>query len=97
MLQHLLKILSCIGFFHLRDFFRCSFGNYISAPVAALRSEVDNVVSLFYDIQIVFNNDYRVAFVDKSVQYVQQLLNIGKMKSCCRLVEDVESASSASL
>ena len=37
--------------------------NNASAAVASFRSKVKNVVSVFYDVKIVFNNDDGVSFV----------------------------------
>ena len=47
-----------------------------SAFVARIRSQVDEVVRCFYYIQVVFDDNDRVAAVHQALQYLQQLMDI---------------------
>ena len=64
------SVRSMPGFFDLRHFFRCALAYDASALIAAFRTEVDYVVSLFYDIEVVLDDDYSVAFVDQPVEHI---------------------------
>src|SRR4051812_13814681 len=48
------------------------------------------MVSHFYYIEIVFDDQYTVPPVNQFVQHVQQMLNILKMKAGSGLIEDIE-------
>ena len=72
------------------DLFRRARYDNLSASVAAFRAEVDHVVCGLDDIHVVFDGQYRVACVHKSMQTVEQALDIGEVKSRGRLVENVE-------
>ena len=55
------------------------------------RAKIDDPVSRLDHIQIVFDDDYGVSCIDKSVQHSQQMFDIDEVKSRRRLVEDVNS------
>ena len=50
------------------DLLRRAGGNDAAAAVAALGAEVDHPVGGLDDVQIVFNNDHRIAGINKPVQ-----------------------------
>jgi hypothetical protein len=62
-----------------------------------MRSEVDDMIGLLDDIEIMLDDYDCVAFIDKSVENVQEFLNIRKVESGCRLIENVECAARTSL
>lgn len=57
---------------------------------AAFGAQIHNPVGCLDDIQIVFNHHYGVAMGLESVQYVQQQLNISKVQTRCRLIENIQ-------
>ena len=69
----------CMGTSYCGYFFRCPACNNFAAPIAAFRAQIDDPVSSFYDIQIMFNNDNAIARIYQLMQHLQQFCNIGKM------------------
>ena len=59
-------------------------------PVAALRPEVDDPVGRLDDVEVVLDDEDRVAAVDQPVEDLEQLLDVGEVEPGRRLVEDVE-------
>ena len=69
-------------------FFRCS-GNYqVSTLVSSFRTEVDNVVGTFDYVHVMLNDDNRMSAGYQRVEYFQQFLDVVKVKSGSRLVEN---------
>ena len=95
--EHALQVLSGLRFIYQRDLFRCALADDGAAFVAAFRTEVDYVIGLLYDVEVVLYNDDGVAFVDQSVEYVEQLLYVREVQTCGRLVEYIESLARAAL
>ena len=62
----------------------------LSALNAAVGSEVDHPVRGLNDVQMVLDNDYRVAEVCQSIENIEQLFHIVEMKAGRRFVEDVQ-------
>ncbi len=60
---------------------------------AAFWSKVDDVVSRFYDIEVVLNHNDGITHGDESLQHIEQLMNVCKVKTRCRLVEHVDGAA----
>ena len=54
----------------LGDLFRCSLGNYVAAAVTSGRTEIYDVIGLLDDIEVVLDDYYSVALIDKTVKYV---------------------------
>ena len=88
---------TCIGVRILSDFFRCTAGNDCSASCTALRTNIYNIICCFDDIQIVLNDNDGVAAFSQSSEDFCQFVNIGKMKTGCRLIQNVNSTSCAAL
>ena len=57
---------------NLTDFLRSSFCNDFTAFIAALWTEIDNVVSYFCHIEIMFDNDNCIPLIDQLLQYDKQ-------------------------
>ena len=81
----------------LSDFGWCSYGNDITATFTTLCSEVDDVVGNLYYIEVVFDDDDRIALVYQLVKYANQAADILEMEARSRLVEDIERATCLSL
>src|SRR5579871_2504351 len=76
----------------VRDLLRSALRNY-QAPVApAFRPQVDHIVRGLNDIQVVFDDEDRVAGVYQPIQAIEEALNIGQMQAGGRLVQNVEDA-----
>ena len=76
---------------------RSAFGDDASAVFAGFGSHVDDVVGAFYHIEVVFDDDYRVASVDKPIQYAQQHAYVLEVQACGGLVEQLECAAGVAL
>ena len=76
--------------FALRDGFWRSGDEDLAAATAAFRSQVDNPVSGFDHVEIVFNHHNGIALIAQFMQYVEQLLNIGEVQTGGRLVENIQ-------
>src|SRR5690606_5024103 len=68
-----------------------------ATTVAALRSEVENPVGVLDDVEVVLDDDDRVAFVDQSLQHEKQLADVLEVQAGRRLVENVDRPSGRSL
>ena len=53
------------------DFFGSAGGDDAAAVFAALRAKIDDVVGGFYDVDIVFDYEYRIAQRDEALQDVE--------------------------
>src|SRR5687767_8365273 len=57
---------------------------------AAFRSQVDDPVGGFDDIEVMLDHDYGIASLNKLGQNLQQSLDIGEMKAGGWLIKDVD-------
>src|SRR5688572_4708186 len=58
--------------------------------VAALGTQVDNVIGRLDDIQIVLDHHYGMTIVHEPVQALQQPVDVSEVQAGCRFVEDIE-------
>src|SRR5262249_54081498 len=70
-------------------------GNHPAAGIASLRPEIDQVVRTPDHVEIVFDDDDRVALIHKLVQHIEQFARVLEVKTGGRLVEDVQRAAGA--
>ncbi len=68
---------------------RCTRGYDLPTAGTALWTKIDQPVGGLDDIQVVLNDHHRVTPVAESVQDLQQLPDIFKMKTRCRFVQYV--------
>src|SRR5699024_12380628 len=80
-----------MAFVHFGNLFGRAGTNNLSAGKAAFRTNVNNMVSAFNDIQVVFDDDGRMAAVDQLFERIQQLGDILEMPSGSGLMEEKES------
>src|SRR3954452_2117355 len=73
-----------------RDLLRRSLGDDPSATRSTLWSEVDDPVSGLDDIEVVLDDEDRVAAVHEAMEHLEQLFDVGEMQARGRLVEDIE-------
>ena len=64
---------------------------------AAFGTEVNNVVGRLNDVEIVFDDDDRITQRHEPLEYIEQLMNICKMKTGGRLVQHVNRPTSGAL
>src|SRR6266481_3479019 len=67
--------------------------NHVAALVSAFGTEVDYPVRSLQHIEVVLDDDHRVAVLDEPVQHLQQSLDVGVMEPCGRLVQKVQRAA----
>ena len=73
-----------------RDLLGRALGDDPAAAIAALRSEVDDPVGRLDDVEVVLDDEDRVAAVDQPMEDLEQLLDVGEVEPGRRLVEDVQ-------
>ena len=66
--------------------------HHLSPGVAAFWAEVDDVVSLAYDLQVMLHNYHRIALIHERLQDLQEFLDVRQMEAGGRLVQEVEGA-----
>src|SRR5262249_55960029 len=79
------------------DRFGCPFGDDAAAGASALGTEVDDVVGAFDDIEVVLDDDDRVAHGHEPIENAEQLFDVVEVQARRRLVEDVERAARLAL
>src|SRR6202171_2402940 len=65
-------------------------GDQLAAPVAAARAEVDDMVDGLEDVEVVLDDEHRVAPVNELLEDPEEPLDVGEMEPGGGLVEDVE-------
>ena len=86
-LQNILQELAGVGGFHFCDLLWRALRDDGAALVAAFRTKVDDVVGDFDDVEIVFDDENRVALVAERLEDFQQLLDVGDMEAGGRFVQ----------
>src|SRR5262249_12649475 len=65
------------------------------ACFAAFRSEIDQVISGFDHVEVVFDDDQRVTCLDELLERGEQLRDVVEVKARGRFVEDVQQPFAA--
>src|SRR5260221_2910614 len=73
--------------------FRCSLYYDPAAGFAAFWTEINNPVGLLDDIEVVLDDQHRIAQRDQALQHIQQFADVVKVQAGCRLVKDVKRAA----
>ena len=68
-------------------------GDNLTTAAASVGAKVEEVVHAFEDIEVMLDDDHRVALIDKLLQNVEQYLYIFEMKAGRRLIEDVQGVA----
>ena len=82
----------------LRDFhdvFGCALCHQSAAHWPGLGTEVDDPVGRLDHVEVVLDDDHRVADVHQSVEHFEQLVDVVEMEPGCRLVQDVKRSTRA--
>ena len=97
LLQYLPEKVARVAFGTLCHLFRRSGCNDGSASLTAFRSQINDIVSGFDNIQIMLNDQHRVACIANPLQDVQQARHIIAVQSRCRLVQNIEGFAGTAL
>src|SRR5678815_1963160 len=69
-------------------------GHNLATLNTAVRPEINNPVGGLNDVQMVLDNDYRVAQVCQSIENVEQLFHVVEVKASRRFVKDIQGLAS---
>ena len=92
-LQIAFQIPAGIAFLYLRHFLRRAAGHYLAAHIAAIGAKVDQVVCRLDYIQIMLNDQNGISHIHKALQHLDQLMDIRRVKSGGRLVQNIDGAA----
>src|ERR1700674_3042848 len=95
--EHPPQILTRVRLLHIRDVLRCSRRDYVAAAKPAFGTEIDDPVRRLDDVEVVLNDEHRVASVNKPVQHGEEHPHVLEMEAGGRLVKDVEGATGVPL
>src|ERR671919_2028265 len=84
-----------VGRVDLGAHFRGTSRHHVPTSVPAFWPQIDEIVGRFYDIEVVLDDDHRVASIDEPPKDDEQALNIGKVEAGSRLVENIHGPSRA--
>ena len=88
--QDLRKILAGVGPLDGGNLLWSALGDNGSAAISSLGPHVDDPIGGFDDIQIVLNDEDRVALIDKTLQHQQQLADVLEVQAGGGLVKDIQ-------
>ena len=80
------------GIFRAADEFGCSLRDDLAPFVGRARAEVDDPIGRFHYLQIVLDDDERMADRQQGLEAIDELHHIGKVKAGGRLVENEQGA-----
>ncbi len=60
-----------VRIFHFADFFRRTGGGDFTTLIPAFRTNINNVIGRFDNLQIVLNNKYGIAAVNQFIQHLK--------------------------
>src|SRR5699024_11769514 len=83
-----------MAFRFINDIFYCTINNNCSSTDTTFRSEIDNIVGDFDDIQVMFDDDDGITVVHQSLQHRDQPAYIFGVQSCCRSEEHTSELQS---
>src|SRR5262245_51738594 len=74
---------------HQGHLFRRSRGYHATSGLATLGTEIDQVVRRLDDVEVVLDDDHRVAAIDQAVEHLEELAHVIEVKAGRRLVEEI--------
>src|SRR4051794_2918195 len=74
--QDFVEILPRVAALGLRHLLGSAHGDDVSAPVAALGTDVDDLVGALDDVEVVLDHQHGVAGVDQTVEHDQEPLDV---------------------
>ena len=88
-LQRLLQELGSVTYALLGYFFGGATGNELTASATAFGSHIYEVVGCADDVEVVLNDDDRIAFLYQTIEHAEQHADIFKVESRSGFVENV--------
>src|SRR3989344_5004149 len=88
-MEMLRQILSRVGALGVGDFFGGALRDDSAAARSAVWAEVDEVIGALHHVEIVFDDDDRVAASHELLEYLDELLHILIVETDRRLVEEI--------
>ena len=76
------------------NIFRSALNDNLTSTCSGFGTKVNDPVGGFDDIEIVLNHNDRIALLDKTIQYTQQLQDVIKMQAGCWLIQKIQRAPS---
>ena len=70
--------------------FRCACTDQVTATVATIGSQVNDIVSRFDDLHVVFDDQNGVSSADEGIEGVQEFLDVMEVETGCRFIKDEE-------
>ncbi len=91
------QVLAGEGVSYLCYFFWRTFGHDVTTPIATFGTQVDDMISDFDDVKIVFDDDDGIAFVNQPVQSLNQFGHIVGVQANGWFVENIDGATGGDL
>ncbi|MEN9753865.1 MAG: hypothetical protein RLZ07_247, partial [Pseudomonadota bacterium] len=82
-----------MAFISLHNIFRCALSDDNAAAITTFRPHIDDPVGGFDHFEIMFDDNDRVALIDKLMQHLEELGHVMEMEPRCRLVENIERSA----
>ena len=89
-IEELFKVVTSIAGLMLCDFFWRALSNDFSATITTFWTKINNVISTFDHIKIVFDDKHGFTTRDKTVNDGEELFNICRMQAGGRFIENIE-------
>jgi hypothetical protein len=86
----LAQISASVRLWRRHDLFRRACGHHLSAGIATLRSQIDNVVSSLNHVEVVFDDQERTSGFNQGAKRPQQFVDVVEMQAGSWLIENVE-------
>ena len=93
--QQGLEVLAGKAAGHLGHLLGRTLGNHQAAGAAAFRAKVNDVIGTLDEIQIVLNDNDRVARIHQLLQHLDQAMHVRNVQACGRLIEDIHRLAGA--
>ena len=91
------EILSRIGLFAGCHLLGSSLCDDSTAAVAALGSQINNMIGNLDDVEVVLNDQNGITLIRQPLEHIYELVDVCCVKSRCWLVKDVYGISGRSL
>src|SRR5216683_3943939 len=83
--------LTGVGLLRSGDDFWSTLRHDPTAAFAAFRTKVDDPVGLFDDVEVMLDDQHRVAKRNQSLEHIQQFANVVEVQTCGGLIKNVQS------
>ena len=87
------KELAGIGYLAFTKILRGPFGNQFPAAVTTIGSQIDDPIRYFDDIQVVFDDQHRVASFNQALQHFDEFVHICSVESDRGFIEHIKGSA----